>query len=117
MVVVPADGRSDCRFVLVDGNGRLTSFDEKRASSYTSYANAGIYLLSRPMLDENEPITPIFLERELFPRWLREDRTIRAFIYAAICIDIGTSERYRNAQSALSDVEADTCTSQTGRQI
>ena len=115
VVVVPADGRSDCGFVLLDGNGRLTSFDEKRAPLQSAYINAGIYLLSRAMLDQIPTDVAISLERELLPRWLRQGRTIRGFICPGTCVDIGTPERYRNAQSVLADVETDNCTAQTGR--
>jgi len=117
VVVVPADARSDCGFVLLDGNGRLTRFAEKQVPLYASYANAGIYLLSRAMLDEIPAGVTVSLERELFPQWLRQSKVFRAFIYPGACIDIGTPERYRDAQSALADAEAGICASQAERHL
>jgi NDP-sugar pyrophosphorylase family protein len=106
VVVVPADGRSDCGFVLLDGDGRMEGFNEKQAPVDASYVNAGIYLLSRQELLDIPTVEAVSLERELLPRWLREGREIKGFIYSGPCVDIGTPERYRLAQSALADVEA-----------
>jgi NDP-sugar pyrophosphorylase family protein len=117
VVVVPADGRTDCGFVLLDENGRLTSFDEKQAPVHAAYVNAGIYLVSRAMLDQIPADVAISLERELLPQWLRQGRTIRGFIYSGACIDIGTPERYRIAQTALADVEADMRAVEKWRQV
>jgi NDP-sugar pyrophosphorylase family protein len=106
VVVVPADGRSDCGFALLDGDGRMEGFNEKQAPVDASYVNAGIYLLSRQMLLDVPTVEAVSLERELLPRWLREGKKIKGFIYSGECVDIGTPERYTLAQSALADVEA-----------
>jgi NDP-sugar pyrophosphorylase family protein len=44
----------------------------------------------------------------LLPRWLAEERDLRAFVHDGPCIDIGTPERYQSAQLALAAVEAGT---------
>ena len=106
VVVVPADGRSDCGFALLDADGRMEGFNEKQAPVDASYVNAGIYLLSRQMLLDVPTVEAVSLERELLPRWLREGKKIKGFIYSGECVDIGTPERYTLAQSALADVEA-----------
>jgi len=112
VVVVPADGRSDCGFVLLDSRGQVESFNEQQAPPDASYVNAGIYLLTRAMLLDIPTAGAVSLERELLPRWLREARKVEGFIYSGRCIDIGTPERYSHAQAALADVEADLCISQ-----
>ena len=109
VVVVPADGRIDCGFVLLDGGGRVESFDEKQAPADAAYVNAGIYLLSQQVLLDIPAGELVSLERELLPRWLREGRKIRGFVYSGRCIDIGTPERYSHAQSVLANVEAEVC--------
>jgi mannose-1-phosphate guanylyltransferase len=106
VVVVPADGRSDCGFALLDADGRMVGFNENQAPVDASYVNAGIYLLSRQMLLDVPTVEAVSLERELLPRWLREGKKIKGFIYSGECVDIGTPERYTLAQSALADVEA-----------
>ena len=49
----------------------------------------------------------IALERELFPRWLREGRKIEGFVYSGQCMDIGTPDRYSRAQGVLANVEVE----------
>ncbi|MGB8769749.1 MAG: nucleotidyltransferase family protein [Candidatus Korobacteraceae bacterium] len=117
VVVVPADGRRDCGFVLINGDGRLASFEEKQAPRHAPYVNAGVYILSRQLLYEIPAGVEISLERTLLPRWLQQGRYIKGFIYSGRCVDIGTPERYRNAQSILANIEADVCTSQSESQL
>jgi len=105
LVVVPTDGRGDCGVVQVDRKGRVERFDEKKSPSGSQYANAGIYILSRNLLDDISPERPISLEQELFPQWLERRRHIHAHVFSGKCVDIGTPERYREAQQSLASVE------------
>lgn len=107
LVVAPADGRADCGNVCVTEDGKVASFDEKLRSSVMGYLNAGVYLLSTPMLYDIPSERQVSLERELFRRWLAEGRSIRAFMCQGRCFDIGTPERYRNAQKGLAAAEID----------
>jgi len=107
MILVPADGRKDCGFVLINENGGVTSFLEKQAHSQPAYTNAGIYLLSLELLSGVPTDIAVSLERDLFPRWLSEDKHINGFVYSGPCLDIGTPDRYRDAQVLLAGVEAD----------
>ena len=107
IVVVPADGRGDCGFVLIDGAGRVVGFDEKRASSTTCYVNAGIYMFARDGVYEITAEREVSLERQLLPLWLGQGKHVRGFIHSGECVDIGTPERYRSAQAILANVEAD----------
>jgi len=106
VVVAVADGRGDCGSVVVDGNGRVTSFQEKQNASQAPYLNAGIYVVSRHLLSEIPPGKEISLEHELLPRWLRQGKCVGAFVCLNRCIDIGTPQRYFSAQSALLNIEA-----------
>lgn len=104
MVVVPADGRVDCGSVFAE-NGRLTGFAEKESGSGAPYINAGIYLISKAMLGTIAAGRQVSLERELLPEWVREKRAMRAFVAQSECVDIGTPERFAQAQEALAEAE------------
>jgi NDP-sugar pyrophosphorylase family protein len=93
--------------VQLDGHGRVSSFREKQGIADT-YVNAGIYVISRQMLNQIPPWLEVSLEQELFPRWLRDGKYIKGFIYSGPCVDIGTPERYRNAQNILASAEVNT---------
>jgi mannose-1-phosphate guanylyltransferase len=105
MVVVPADGRVDCGLVSVGASCKVVGFKEKQSSSGTQHVNAGIYMVSKRILFDVPIGLQVSLEAELFPRWLAEGKSLRAFSYSGSCIDIGTPERYRSAQDSLANVE------------
>ena len=105
VAVVPADGRVDCGSVFTDKCGKLAGFAEKQDGACATYINAGIYVLSKSLLFEI-PVGPqISMERELLPRWLEARRSMHAFFAEASCVDIGTPERFGEAQQALANVE------------
>lgn len=106
LLLVPADGRTDCGFVSVGSDKRVLGFQEKQSARGTLYVNAGIYLASKRILTEIPKGIQVSLEAELFPRWLREGKHLRAFFHQGQCIDIGTPERYRSAQVTLANAEA-----------
>jgi len=108
MMIVPLEGRVDCGSVVVDSNYKITRFEEKQSGIASAFANAGIYLLNRKLFHDVSAATQVSLERELLPRWLAEERDLRAFVHDGPCIDIGTPERYQSAQLALAAVEAGT---------
>jgi len=105
LVVVPTDGRGDCGNVVVDEQGTITGFREKQTFSGSRYFNAGIYVLSRSLLCQIPAGGPVSIEQELFPQWLAEGKSIRAYTCLGACMDIGTPDRYRNAQAILANVE------------
>jgi len=104
-LVVPTDGRTDCGLVSVDTSGRVLGFKEKQSSTGTQYVNAGIYMVAKRILYEISPNQRVSLEEDVFPRLLAEGKNIRAFHHPGKCIDIGTPERYLNAQETLANVE------------
>jgi NDP-sugar pyrophosphorylase family protein len=105
MLVAPSDGRGDCGLVSVDPIGQVLGFKEKQPAFGTQYVNAGIYMATKRTLCDIPLGLPVSLESELFPRWLKEGKHLRAFIHPGKCIDIGTPERYRSAQYILANVE------------
>jgi NDP-sugar pyrophosphorylase family protein len=117
VVVVPADGRTDCGSVLINEDGELASFSEKEGPLHAPYLNAGIYMLSRHVLDEIPGGLEVSLERGLLPQWLRQGKYIKGFVCSGRCIDIGTPERYRSAQDILANVEMDASAPQCESQL
>ena len=105
-VTVVAGTQSDAGSVLLDDQGRITAFAEKRFVQSAHYRSAGIYMLSKHLLAGISHGLQISLEQQLFPAWIEEGRTIRGFIHVGTCIDIGTPERYQGAQAILANVEA-----------
>jgi len=105
VLVVPTDGRVDCGLVSVDANRAVLGFNEKQSALGTQYVNAGIYMATKRILCEVPPGVQVSLETDLFPRWLAEGKYLRAFNHPGQCIDIGTPERYQNAQVTLANVE------------
>lgn len=105
ILLVPADGRSDCGLVSVDTNDRVLGFKEKQSALGRQYINAGIYVAKKGLLCEIEPDRRISLETGLVPQWLAEGKHLRGFNHPGKCIDIGTPERFRDAQEFLARAE------------
>jgi len=105
VLVVPTDGRVDCGLVSVNPDGKVMGFKEKQSATGMQYVNAGIYMVAKKILYEIPANQRVSLEEELFPRLLAEGKNIRAFHHSGSCIDIGTPERYLNAQETLANVE------------
>jgi len=107
LMVVPSDGRTDAGTVVLDQNGMLTGFEEKKMEVATScYLNAGVYLIERRMLGDIPAGREISLEREIFPQWSQQGVRIAAYVHHGQCVDIGTPERFSIAQELLRDVES-----------
>jgi NDP-sugar pyrophosphorylase family protein len=105
MIVVPIDDRTDCGSVALDQEHRLVRFEEKEAFSGAPYINAGIYLAARSLLCDIPSGRQLSLERELFPWWMNKGYYLRGSVHMGACVDIGTPERYRGAQSILAGAE------------
>ncbi len=105
VVVVPTDSRTDCGLVSLTPSNKVLGFKEKQSTTGLQYVNAGVYLATKQILFEIAPNLRISLEEELFPRWLAQGKNIRAFNHLGKCVDIGTPERYLNAQGSLANVE------------
>jgi len=104
-VVVFADERSDAGSVLLDNEGRITAFAEKRAVQHSHLQSAGIYILDKRLVASIPPEIQISLEERLFPQWIEEGQKIKAFVHPGKCIDIGTPERFQRAQETLRKFE------------
>lgn len=104
-VVVIPETRSDAGSVVLDNEGRINAFAEKRMIPESRYLSAGIYMLNKSLLGTISSVGKVSLEEHLFPQWLAEGRSIRGFVFQGPCIDIGTPERYQRALAVLDGVE------------
>lgn len=106
LVVVGAGDRTDCGFVLLNEENKVVGFNEKQPTSSARFVNAGIYVFSSDMLHDIPVERESSLEREVIPAWLKESKNVKGFLHHGTCIDIGTPDRYRDAQTLLAAVEA-----------
>jgi len=79
---------------------RLERFLEKQEARGTGWINAGIYLLSRDLIEEIPTGRAVSLEREMFPGWIKT-RKLLGFRTEGSFLDIGTPESYQTAEEFL----------------
>jgi D-glycero-alpha-D-manno-heptose 1-phosphate guanylyltransferase len=80
-------------------DGDVIRFNEKGAESGAGWINAGIYLLSRPLLQTIPKEGAVSLERDLFPAWM--GRGLYGYPGEGRFLDIGTPESYAIADEFL----------------
>jgi D-glycero-alpha-D-manno-heptose 1-phosphate guanylyltransferase len=98
MVVSDPGGRTDGGSVDVADDGRILRFVEKSAAvDRTPLINAGIYLMPKSLPTTWTFPAPFSLESDVFPR-AAVDGHCFGFRVNSEVIDIGTPERYREAQ-------------------
>lgn len=102
VAVAAARGRSDGGMVELADDARIVRFREKASgvNAALTYINAGIYLLRRDLPTLWLQSDPFSLERNIFPQ-LVSGKSCYGFVVDAEVIDIGTPERYVEAQSKL----------------
>jgi phosphoheptose isomerase len=90
----------DCsRFGTVEtaAEGLIQRFAEKRGIAESGWVNAGVYLLSRALLESMPAHAPLSMERDVLPRWL--ECGLGGYRVHAGFIDIGTPESLASAGS------------------
>ena len=114
-VVLITETRSDAGSVVLDRNGKVKAFAEKRLVPESRYLSAGIYMLSKNIVAAIPGGSKISLEEQLFPQWIADGESIEGFVYEGQCLDIGTPERYKRAQDVLEKVESGSILESEGR--
>jgi D-glycero-alpha-D-manno-heptose 1-phosphate guanylyltransferase len=99
MVLTHMSSTEDYGSIEIDGDDRIVQFREK-AGAGAPWVNAGIYLFNRKVLSLIPLSTFSSLEHDVFPRLA--GRAFFGYTTAAPLIDIGTPERYEEAQRVLS---------------
>jgi NDP-sugar pyrophosphorylase family protein len=96
LVAVEVPDASRYGSVEIDADGRVRRFTEKQADGKPGWINAGIYCLSRSLLEPFEAGRAFSLERDALPAW-----AAGALLYGhRVCgrfIDIGTPGAYSAA--------------------
>ena len=102
IVAAPEVSRDDAGTMVIGEGGRLAGFAEKPAQGSTGsrYINAGIYVISRAVLDAYRGRGAFSLERDLFPAVVGA-RDCFAFPVAGPVVDIGTPERLGAAAALI----------------
>ncbi len=102
IVVTAARGRNDGGNIELAADGRISAFREKAAAATGRPAliNAGIYVLPRDLPAGWQHPDPLSLERDVFPQ-LAAAGNCFGFLVESEVIDIGTPERYADAQHRL----------------
>ena len=86
--------------VQVAGGGQVVRFGEKETDRKPGWINAGIYLLSRTLIEEIPAGRPVSLERDLIPAWLGRGTRVYGFRGGRF-IDIGTPGAFAAAEAFL----------------
>ena len=81
---------------------QVVEFAEKRDSEGPGWINAGVYLLSRHLVEAIPDNRPISLEREVLPGWV-ESGKVRGHRQDGPLLDIGTPESYAMAEAFLGE--------------
>jgi NDP-sugar pyrophosphorylase family protein len=90
--------RADYGYVRLGPDDSVSDFAEK-ASGSRGLVNAGVYLVEPGFFERSAPRDAFSLERELFPTC--SPGQAFGFRLADSVVDIGTPERYRDAEHAL----------------
>jgi D-glycero-alpha-D-manno-heptose 1-phosphate guanylyltransferase len=102
LTLVRPDSRNDVGNVRLDGRSRVVSFAEKsalREDGGENLVNAGVYAFSKSAFEGFEAAS-FSLERDVLPR-LVELKACFGVLAADRLVDIGTPERYAEAQRQL----------------
>jgi len=101
--LTPVDNPTAYGLVETDADGRVRRFVEKPTSAQVtaSTVNAGIYLLERELLELIPAGRAVSIEREVFPDLVARHIPFFGFVSRAYWLDIGSPEKYRQAQMDL----------------
>ncbi|HEV8564867.1 MAG TPA: NDP-sugar synthase [Actinomycetota bacterium] len=88
----------DFGLVRTAPDGRVLEFREKPREPVSGMINAGTYLLEPAACDGYARDTPISIEKTVFPELIASGRPVFGFRSNAYWMDLGTPEKYRQAQ-------------------
>jgi len=91
VALIPVQDGSARGCVILAGDGKITSFDEKPPAVGLALVNGGVYVLEPGALDSLPTGQPASIEREIFPRLATEGQ-LAGHIQPAYFVDIGTPE-------------------------
>lgn len=100
IVLVRQDDTSRFGRVEIDESRRVVAFHEKGGRAGPGWINAGIYALPRSRVVALPENTPLSIERDMFPQWLKTG--LRGYQCDGDFLDIGTPESYARAAAFFS---------------
>lgn len=89
--------------VQLDGDGWVARFDEKIERAGSGLINAGVYLLSRDVVESIPADRAVSMEREVFPALIGHG--LRGYVAHGRFLDIGTPESLARAESFFREME------------
>ena len=102
IALTKVDVSEEYGLVKIDKENRIRGFLEKaKGDKFGAIINAGIYLFEPELLNYIPEQMKVSLEKEFFPRLLRENIALFGYLSSGYFIDIGTSEKYNQAQREL----------------
>jgi len=87
--------------LAIGANGDLLRFEEKRPGA--GVINAGVYLLRHALVKDFPAITPLSLERDVFPALTARSGLLKVHVMDAPFLDIGTPESLPQAEAFVRD--------------
>ena len=88
--------------VLIDGDGRVTAFEEKPTLSYK--ANAGVYAMEPDVLQQIPSGKVASLETDVFPKLIAQGKAINSYFESAYWADVGSMADFERVNDeALTD--------------
>ena len=93
-----ADDARDFGLVTTTPDGRVLEFREKPREIAPGNINAGTYLLEPGTFDGYARGEAISIEKVVFPELIASGRPVFGFLSPAYWMDLGTPEKYRQAQ-------------------
>jgi NDP-sugar pyrophosphorylase family protein len=83
--------------VRIDAEGRILAFEEKGEHAGPGLINAGVYLLTRALLETIPENRAVSLEKETFPSWI--GRGLFGHPVYGRFLDIGTPQSFADAEA------------------
>ncbi len=99
LTLAKSDCSNDSGVVTLHPSGRVTAFNEKSPHTGSCFINAGVYLFSEDALATMPTDRNFSLEYEWFPKYCCNG--LYGFATDSNLTDIGTPERFRQAQHRL----------------
>lgn len=95
MVVKPALGTTEYGQVVLEGN-KIVQFLPSSEDKGISIINTGMYVVKSELLDLIPKVSPLFLEKDIFPLLSRK-RELSAFVFQGFWYDVTSTETYSAA--------------------
>ena len=103
IATVYAEDPTQFGLVETSPGGRILRFLEKPSweDATTHHINAGVYILEPSLIEQIPPHVSSSLERDVFPRLLKQSRPLYAYFSSDYWLDIGTFDKYLQAHNDL----------------